>query len=358
MSFWWLLSTIFIVMLYRRTCMAKNFSAIFVFGDSLVDVGNNNYIPSLAKADHDPIGVDFGKATGRFTNGRTVTDILGQVLGFKNFPPPYLAPTTVGPVVLQGVNYASGASGILDESGANYIGRIPMDAQLDNFAKTRLDIISSIGAPASLKLFATALFQVTTSSNDFINNYFLPSLIKNQPPPETFVETLISAFRRQLTKLYDLGARKIIVTNAPPVGCIPYERDYNPSTGKECVASQNLVAQQFNQLLKGMLIELTATLKGSTFVYADVYGIVDDIIQNYKSYDFEIADSACCHVLGSHGGLLPCLPYAKICPDRSKYIFWDSYHVTDSVNVIIAKRLLDGDLNDISPLNIRALSHS
>lgn len=74
--------------------------------------------------------------------------------------------------------------------------------------------------------------------------------------------------------------------------------------------------------------------------------------------DFEIADSACCHVLGSHGGLLPCLPYAKICPDRSKYIFWDSYHVTDSVNVIIAKRLLDGDLNDISPLNIRALSHS
>lgn len=45
----------------------------------------------------------------------------GQVLGFKSFPPPYMAPTTVGPVVLQGVNYASGASGILDESGANYV---------------------------------------------------------------------------------------------------------------------------------------------------------------------------------------------------------------------------------------------
>ncbi|KAL4579246.1 hypothetical protein LXL04_015384 [Taraxacum kok-saghyz] len=354
MSSWWFLSTILFILLVCRTCMAQKFSAIFVFGDSLVDVGNNNYITTIARADHDPIGVDFGKATGRFTNGRTVTDILGELLGFTSYPPPYLAPTTVGPVLLKGVNYASGASGILDESGANWIGRIPMDKQVDNFEKTKADIISSIGAPATLKLFATALFQVTTSSNDFINNYFLPS-IKNQPP-ETFIETMISAFRRQLTKLYDLGARKIIVTNAPPIGCIPYERDYNPSTGKECVASQNLLARQYNHLLKGMLIELTTTLKGSTFLYADVYRIVDDIIQNYKSYDFEIADSACCNVLGSHGGLLPCFPYADFCPDRSKYVFWDAYHVTDSVNAIIAKRLLDGDSNDISPINIRALS--
>ncbi|KAI3506023.1 hypothetical protein L1887_28376 [Cichorium endivia] len=316
--------------------MAQNFSAFFIFGDSLVDVGNNNYIASIARADHDPIG---------------------DLLGFKSFPPPYLAPTTVGPVLLQGVNYASGASGILDESGANWLARIPMDAQLENFAKTKLNIISSIGAPATNKLFTTALYQVTTSSNDFINNYFLPSL-KERPPPETFIRTMISSFRRQLTKLYDLGARKIMVTNAPPIGCIPYERDYDPSGGQECVASQNLVAQQYNKLLKGMLIELTTTLKGSRFIYADVYRIVEDIIQNYRSYGFEIVDTACCNVLGSHGGLLPCLPHAKICPDRTKYVFWDSYHVSDSVNVIIAKRLMDGDFDDISPVNIRALSHT
>ena len=53
--------------------------ANFVFGDSLVDVGNNNYIVSLSKANFVPNGIDFGKPTGRYTNGRTIVDILGAV---------------------------------------------------------------------------------------------------------------------------------------------------------------------------------------------------------------------------------------------------------------------------------------
>ena len=59
-------------------CFAKNVPAIFVFGDSLVDVGNSNYILSLAKANYIPNGIDFGMATGRFTNGRTTVDIIGK----------------------------------------------------------------------------------------------------------------------------------------------------------------------------------------------------------------------------------------------------------------------------------------
>lgn len=51
----------------------------FVFGDSLTEVGNNNYLQlSLAKANYPFYGIDFngGKATGRFTNGRTIGDII------------------------------------------------------------------------------------------------------------------------------------------------------------------------------------------------------------------------------------------------------------------------------------------
>lgn len=70
--------TIFVVCL--KLCMSQNFTALFIFGDSLVDVGNNNYIRTLAKANYKPIGVDFGKPTGRFTNGRTVGDIIGNSL--------------------------------------------------------------------------------------------------------------------------------------------------------------------------------------------------------------------------------------------------------------------------------------
>lgn len=54
--------------------------AYFIFGDSLSDPGNNNYLRTLSRADAPPNGIDFpnGKATGRYCNGRTATDILGK----------------------------------------------------------------------------------------------------------------------------------------------------------------------------------------------------------------------------------------------------------------------------------------
>lgn len=66
------------VLLWLGTCMAETLSANFVFGDSLVEVGNNNYIASLSKANYIPNGIDFGMPTGRYTNGRTIVDILGK----------------------------------------------------------------------------------------------------------------------------------------------------------------------------------------------------------------------------------------------------------------------------------------
>lgn len=52
----------------------------FIFGDSLSDVGNNNYLTkSLARAALPWYGIDFdsGMPNGRFCNGRTVADIVG-----------------------------------------------------------------------------------------------------------------------------------------------------------------------------------------------------------------------------------------------------------------------------------------
>lgn len=56
--------------------------ALFMFGDSLVDVGNNNHLKlSLAKADFPHNGVDFPgkKPTGRFSNGKNAADFLGNI---------------------------------------------------------------------------------------------------------------------------------------------------------------------------------------------------------------------------------------------------------------------------------------
>ncbi|XP_020202213.2 GDSL esterase/lipase At4g16230-like isoform X1 [Cajanus cajan] len=355
-----ILFLVFIVLsLFRITTSDNLRPANFVFGDSLVDVGNNNYIASLSRANYVPFGIDFGRPTGRFTNGRTIVDIIGQEMGI-DFTPPYLAPTTAGPVILNGVNYASGAGGILNLTGKLFGDRINFDAQLDNFANTRQDIISYIGLPATLNLFRRSIFSVTMGSNDFINNYLAPAVIileQELASPELFVTTLVSRFREQLIRLFNMGARKITVTNVGPIGCIPSQRDTNPAAGDDCVTFPNQLAQLFNFRLKGLIQELNSNLKGSMFVYADVYHILEDLLNNYAAYGFEDPSSGCCRVLlgGRFGGLIPCGPTSTVCSDRSKYVFWDPWHPTDAANVIIAKRLLDGDHNDIFPVNVRKL---
>ena len=53
--------------------------AMFIFGDSLIDNGNNNNLPSFAKANYFPYGIDFnGGPTGRFSNGYTMVDEIGM----------------------------------------------------------------------------------------------------------------------------------------------------------------------------------------------------------------------------------------------------------------------------------------
>jgi hypothetical protein len=53
----------------------------YVFGDSMSDVGNNNYFQmSLAKSNYPWYGIDYptGVATGRFSNGKTIGDYMGK----------------------------------------------------------------------------------------------------------------------------------------------------------------------------------------------------------------------------------------------------------------------------------------
>ena len=56
----------------------------FIFGDALVDSGNNNKLVTAGKANYLPYGIDFPQGvTGRFTNGRTFADIIGLFLSLS-----------------------------------------------------------------------------------------------------------------------------------------------------------------------------------------------------------------------------------------------------------------------------------
>lgn len=82
----WMPSILAIITLISSTEIAAAASpqvtAMFAFGDSLTDPGNNNYLNSFAKANYVPYGVDFdgGLPSGRFCNGKTFVDYLGELV--------------------------------------------------------------------------------------------------------------------------------------------------------------------------------------------------------------------------------------------------------------------------------------
>ncbi|MCL7028901.1 hypothetical protein MKW94_004479, partial [Papaver nudicaule] len=122
LSFVFFLFSLFLLTQTYKFCSASQgdvfASAVYVFGDSLVDSGNNNYLNTLAKVNYTPYGVDFPNgATGRFTNGYTVVDFLAKWLGLP-YVPPYMGLSEEEKTkTTTGINYASGAAGILPESG-------------------------------------------------------------------------------------------------------------------------------------------------------------------------------------------------------------------------------------------------
>ncbi|XP_077247510.1 GDSL-like Lipase/Acylhydrolase superfamily protein isoform X2 [Tasmannia lanceolata] len=334
----------------------------FVFGDSLVDAGNNDYLFTLSKADSPPYGIDFaasgGRPTGRFTNGRTISDILGQALGAKSFPPPYLAPDTRAGEIFGGVNYASGASGILDDTGSLFIGRIPLRNQVDYFEQTRDYMVKVVTENRTREFLKQAVFSITTGSNDIVN-YIEPSIPffqRDKLSPSMLQDVMVS----NLTVQLKLGARKFFVVGVGPLGCIPFVRALKLLPSGRCSLVINKLTQGYNTKLRKMLDRLNQEMgPESIFVYANSYDIVDEIIQRHQQYGFEKAYDPCC------GGSLPpflCFRQSNLnisstlCEDRYKYVFWDAFHPTEAANVLVAEKLLDGDESDVSPINIRQLS--
>lgn len=65
------------------SAVKKKYAALYIFGDSLFDPGNNNYINTTTdyKANWSPYGETFFKyPTGRFCDGRLIPDFIGNML--------------------------------------------------------------------------------------------------------------------------------------------------------------------------------------------------------------------------------------------------------------------------------------
>ncbi|KAJ4713767.1 GDSL esterase/lipase [Melia azedarach] len=306
--------------------------AMFIFGDSLIDNGNNNNLPSFAKANYYPYGIDFnGGPTGRFSNGYTMVDEIAELLGLPLIP---AYSEASGEQMLHGVNYASAAAGILDITGRNFVGRIPFGQQIRNFQNTLDQITDNLGANDVANALARCIFFVGMGSNDYLNNYLMPNYpTRNQYNPQQYADLLVQQYTQQLTSLYNLGARKFVL----------------PGIRENGMHSKHFVTKPT------MINNLNANLPGSRFIYIDVAHLFEDLLTNYRSYGFSVIDRGCCGI-GRNGGQITCLPFQTPCANRDQYVFWDAFHPTEAVNILFGRKAFYGDQSVVYPMNIQQLA--
>ena len=65
--------------------------------------------------------------------------------------------------------------------------------------------------------------------------------------------------------------------------------------------------------------------------------------------------TACCG-MGKYNGIDgACRSIGRLCDDRTKSVFWDAFHPTESVNKICSEQFLSGGLDVVSPMNVKQL---
>ncbi|KAM7258170.1 hypothetical protein ACFE04_013911 [Oxalis oulophora] len=353
MSMWVVLALVLLVINGAKA--APQVPCYFIFGDSLVDNGNNNNLNSLAKANYMPYGIDFGGPTGRFSNAKTTVDVTAQLLGFNNYIPAYV--NARGRDILGGVNYASAAAGIRDETGQQLGQRISFSGQVRNFQSTVSQVANILGGTdAAANYLSQCIYSVGLGSNDYLNNYFMPTYYSTSRryTPEQYANVLIQQYTQQVQNLYNLGARKFVLIGVGQIGCSPNQLSQSPD-GK-CVERVNSANQLFNNKLRALVDQFNNQNPDGRSIYVNVYGMFQDIVSNPASYGFRVTNAGCCGI-GRNNGQITCLPLQTPCRNRDQYLFWDAFHPTDAANVVIAKRSYRAQKSsDTYPTDIRGLA--
>ncbi|KAM3752472.1 hypothetical protein ACB098_03G021600 [Castanea mollissima] len=316
----------------------KTFSAIFSFGDSILDTGMNNNLLS-GRCNYPPYGRDFpGKvATGRFCNGKN-PHRLDRGLGIKDTMPAYLKPNLQSDDLLTSVGFASGVSGI-DPLKSSTLGVVAMSQQLQYFKDYIGKLTGVAGEEKAKVIIANSLVLMSAGDND-IGVSYTAGLRKLEYTFPAYCVQLVTWSTTFLEQLYALGARRFGVLSTVAFGCKPSARFIG---GSSCSMVANLGAQMYNNLLKAGIASLKSKHPDAKLVFFDIFTPLVNIASNPQQFGFQNANSGCC---GGFGLCLPFSPFA--CPDASAYVFWDFVHPTKKTYRIIVFDVLNKTLSSFS----------
>ncbi|KAJ6792635.1 GDSL esterase/lipase-like [Iris pallida] len=330
--------------------------AFFVFGDSLVDNGNNNFLATTARADAPPYGIDYPthRPTGRFSNGLNMPDIISEHIGSEPTLP-YLSPELRGLRLLVGANFASAGIGILNDTGIQFVNIIRIGKQLQYFEQYQQRLSSLIGPDQAQRLVNQALVLITLGGNDFVNNYYLVpySARSREFALPDYVRFIVSEYKKILVRLYELGARRVLVTGTGPLGCVPAELALRSINGN-CDPELSRASDMFNPQLVDILTELNGQLGSDIFVSANAFRMHMDFVANPRDYGFVTSKIACCGQ-GPYNGIGLCTFASNLCANRDLFAFWDAFHPSERANRLIVDKFMTGGPDYMHPMNLSTI---
>nr|GMC79841.1 GDSL esterase/lipase 1-like [Ipomoea batatas] len=324
-------------------CLAhqKKHVALFAFGDSLFDPGNNNYIntTTLLQANFWPYGESFFKdPTGRFSDGRIVPDFIAEFAKLPLIPGYFQA-----------------------EQGGFINGVIDLKKQVQYFKNVAKQLKGKLGEKDSNKLLSSAVYMICIGSNDYIGPFITNSTILNTYSHEEYVNMVIGNITNAIKEIHMEGGRKFVIYSVAPLGCIPFSRalKLQQTNRTGCFKELHVLTEMHNKALPRKLINLEKTLQGFKCSYFDFFTVVNNAIDHPSRYGLKEAKTACCGS-GPYRGLPSCggerrqFKEYELCKDVGDYLFFDFVHPTEKFNQLTATLLWNGDPNIVRPYSVKS----
>lgn len=285
-----------------------SFSALYVFGDSLSDGGNNNlqfggltgpnpssatFIPSL------PYAASGGNRP-TYSNGPVWFNSFAAGLGLAS----YAAPSLIG-----GGNYAyGGARTSIDGSGVPPFIPAPFPASV----QTQLN-----GHLSTTPVSATALYVLAGGGNDVRDTI---DAVAADPANIAALTTagataFATATAQMVGTLRAAGASNIVVWNVPNVGLTPAAL----ASGPQGAGAASFISGAYNSAL-------SAALAGSGAQIFDLFGLVGSYVANPAAFGFANVTQAC--------------GFAGNGCDASTALFWDGIHPTAYAQGLVSGAML------------------
>ncbi|XP_076902049.1 GDSL esterase/lipase At5g03610-like isoform X1 [Bidens hawaiensis] len=296
-------------------------SKLFVFGDSYSDTGNNP--KSLTNSWKPPYGATFpGKPTGRFSDGRVLTDYLARFMGIKS-PLPYKVRKYAPGKLRRGLNFAYGGTGVFNTGNLlpNMTTQIGfLQKLIKNKVYTKRDLRSSLAL-------------VMVSGNDY--NAYTSAGGTTQGLP-AFITRVVDQMAIDLKLIHDTGIRRVLVATIEPIGCLPKETVF--SSYQQCNGTVNLLSNFHNQLLQQAVTTLNNKTKDSSFIILDTFSAFNTVLNSKTvftgSSKFGTPLKPCCVATRSDAYCGSVDENGKklytVCKEPESVFFWDTVHPTQA----------------------------